>query len=70
MLEDLFRPGHLFVVLAIVAIMFPSKLAGLGGALGKSIRDFKKAVSTDAPAPAAQHAEASAAPADAPKASA
>jgi sec-independent protein translocase protein TatA len=44
MLEDLFRPGHLLVVLAIVAILFPTKLAGLGGALGKSIRDFKKSM--------------------------
>ncbi len=44
MLEDLFRPGHLLIVLAIVAILFPGKLAGLGGALGKSIRDFKKSM--------------------------
>jgi TatA/E family protein of Tat protein translocase len=45
MLEDLFKPTHLIAVLAIVAIMFPTKIAGLGGALGRSIRDFKKAVS-------------------------
>jgi TatA/E family protein of Tat protein translocase len=51
MLEDLLRPTHLIAVLAVVALLFPAKLAGLGGALGKSIRDFKKSVSeVDEPA--------------------
>jgi sec-independent protein translocase protein TatA len=44
MLEDLLRPTHLIVVFAVIAILFPSKIAGLGAGLGKSIRDFKKAV--------------------------
>jgi TatA/E family protein of Tat protein translocase len=44
MLEDLFKPTHLIAVFLVVALMFPGKLAGLGGALGKSIRDFKKSL--------------------------
>ncbi len=43
---DLFAPWHLLVILAIVLIIFgPSKLGDIGGALGKAIRDFKKAMS-------------------------
>ncbi len=45
MLENLFRGEHLLIILAIVMLMFPHKLAGLGGSLGKTIRDFKQAVS-------------------------
>ena len=45
MFEGLFRPGHLLIILIIVLFFFgPSKLPQLGGALGKTIRDFKKAV--------------------------
>jgi sec-independent protein translocase protein TatA len=45
MFEGLFRPSHLLIILAIVLIVFgPSKLPHIGGALGKSIRDFKKAM--------------------------
>jgi sec-independent protein translocase protein TatA len=53
MFEGLFRPGHLLIILIIVMFFFgPSKLPQLGGALGKTIRDFKKAVneSNDTPA--------------------
>lgn len=39
----------LIIVLALV-LFGGSKLAGLGGALGKSIKDFKKAVKEDEPA--------------------
>ncbi len=46
MFEGLFQPTHLIILLIIVMLVFgPSKLPQLGGALGKSIRDFKKAVS-------------------------
>jgi len=46
MFEGLFRPSHLLVILLIVLLVFgPSKLPQLGGALGKTIRDFKKAMS-------------------------
>ncbi len=57
MLEGLFQPLHLLVVLAIVLIVFgPGKLPELGESLGKSIRGFKKALDEgnppDAKAPA------------------
>jgi len=38
----------LIIVLALV-LFGGSKLAGLGGALGKSIKDFKSAVKDDEP---------------------
>lgn len=42
---ELFAPSHLLIILAVALIVFgPSKLGDLGGALGKSIKDFKKAV--------------------------
>jgi sec-independent protein translocase protein TatA len=45
MFEGLFRPSHLIIILVIVMLVFgPSKLPQLGGALGKTIRDFKKAI--------------------------
>ena len=39
----------LIIVLALV-LFGGSKIAGLGGALGKSIKDFKTAVKEDEPA--------------------
>ena len=46
---DLFAPTHLLIVLLIVLVLFgPNKLGDLGGAMGKAIRDFKKAVSEPA----------------------
>jgi len=42
---DLFAPSHLLILLAIVLIIFgPSKLGDVGGALGRAIRDFKRAM--------------------------
>ena len=51
---DLFAPAHIFLLLVVVLIIFgPSKLGDVGGALGKGIRDFKRAInepeSTSAP---------------------
>ena len=44
MLEGLFRPMHLLVILVIVLIIFgPGKLPELGSSLGKAIRGFKNA---------------------------
>jgi sec-independent protein translocase protein TatA len=44
-LEGLFQPTHLILVLAIVLIVFgPGKLPEAGKALGHAIRDFKKAL--------------------------
>ena len=45
MIEGLFQPLHLIVVLAVVLIIFgPGKLPELGESLGKAIRGFKKAL--------------------------
>ncbi len=45
MFEGLFRPMHLLLILFIVLVIFgPSKLPQIGEGLGKSIRDFKKAM--------------------------
>jgi sec-independent protein translocase protein TatA len=50
MLEGLFQPTHLILVLAIALIVFgPGKLPDLGKALGDSIREFKKALNDGAP---------------------
>ena len=43
MIEGLFQPTHLILILAIVLIVFgPGKLPEVGSSLGKSIRDFRK----------------------------
>ena len=52
---DLFAPTHLFLLLMVILIIFgPSKLGDVGGALGKGIRDFKRAINEPEglPAPA------------------
>ncbi len=47
MFEGLFRPMHLLLILIIVLIIFgPGKLPEIGEGLGKSIRAFKKALSS------------------------
>jgi sec-independent protein translocase protein TatA len=44
-LMDLLAPTHLVVLLLVILIIFgPSKLGDVGGALGKGIRDFKRAI--------------------------
>ncbi len=46
MFEGLFQPLHLIIILAIALIIVgPGKLPELGKGLGKSIREFKKAMS-------------------------
>ena len=46
MFEGLFQPMHLIIILAIVLIIFgPKILPELGAGLGKSLREFKKAMS-------------------------
>jgi len=55
MLEGLFQPTHLILVLAIALIVFgPGKLPGLGKALGQSVRELKKALNEPTPATAAE----------------
>jgi sec-independent protein translocase protein TatA len=45
MLEGLFQPTHLILILAIALIVFgPRKLPELGQGLGKGIRGFKDAL--------------------------
>ena len=47
--EGLFQPMHLIVILAIGLVVFgPGKLPRIGADLGKSIREFKKAISDKA----------------------
>jgi sec-independent protein translocase protein TatA len=42
---DLLAPTHLILLLMVILIIFgPSKLGDVGGALGKGIRDFKRAI--------------------------
>jgi sec-independent protein translocase protein TatA len=50
---DLFAPSHLLILLLIILVIFgPSKLGDVGGALGRAIRDFKRAMN-DPETPAA-----------------
>jgi sec-independent protein translocase protein TatA len=49
----LLQPGHLILILVIaLVIVGPGKISNLGGALGASIRDFRKAVGDDGEAAA------------------
>jgi sec-independent protein translocase protein TatA len=42
---DLLSPWHLLIILVIVVLIFgPNKLGDVGGAVGKAIKDFKKAM--------------------------
>lgn len=46
MIENLFQPTHLLLVLFIALIVFgPGKLPELGSSLGKAVKDFKKGIS-------------------------
>jgi sec-independent protein translocase protein TatA len=41
---------ELIIVLAIIILLFgPSRLAGLGGAIGKAMRDFRDATKPEEP---------------------
>jgi sec-independent protein translocase protein TatA len=54
MLEGLFQPMHLLVLLFICLLIFgPKKLAGLGKGLGEGIRGFKEAIKEDPTGPTA-----------------
>jgi sec-independent protein translocase protein TatA len=57
MFEGLFQPMHLILILLIVLIIFgPGKLPELGAGLGKSIKEFKKALK-EGDATAIEHKE-------------
>jgi sec-independent protein translocase protein TatA len=56
--EGIFQPLHLLVILFIALIVFgPGKLPELGAGLGKSIREFKKALSDERTTKAVEHQE-------------
>ena len=58
MIEGLFQPTHLFLVLAVALIVFgPGKLPDLGKALGESVRELKKALQEGSGDPAAGSTE-------------
>jgi sec-independent protein translocase protein TatA len=45
MFEGLLQPSHLLIILIIVLIIFgPGKLPEIGGAIGRSIREFRHSV--------------------------
>lgn len=41
----------ILAVLAVILLFGPSRIAGLGGALGRSMREFKEATKPDEPKP-------------------
>ncbi|MSQ24300.1 MAG: hypothetical protein EXR58_07105 [Chloroflexi bacterium] len=48
--EGLFQPAHLILIMLIALILFGAgKLSTVGGALGKSVRDFRQGVGTLTP---------------------
>jgi sec-independent protein translocase protein TatA len=60
---DIFAPSHLLILLVIILIIFgPSKLGDVGGAMGKAIRDFKKAMNEPEDANHTKAAQAEAKP--------
>ena len=59
---DIFAPSHLLILLLIILVIFgPAKLGDVGGAMGRAIRDFKKAMNEPEQSP--QPARAVSAPA-------
>jgi sec-independent protein translocase protein TatA len=45
MIEDLLRPSHLLVILAVALLLFgPKKLGELGKGLGQGIRNFRESL--------------------------
>jgi sec-independent protein translocase protein TatA len=52
--EGLFQPTHLIIILVIVLIIFGAgKLPEIGGAMGKSIKEFKHNVNEEVEPPLA-----------------
>ncbi len=50
MIEDLFQPTHLLVILIVAVVFFgPKKLPELGKGLAEGIRGFKDAIKTPEP---------------------
>jgi sec-independent protein translocase protein TatA len=58
MLEGLFQPMHLLVILFIALMVFgPKKLPELGKGLGDGIRSFKDSMRDGKPEPDGKHSE-------------
>jgi sec-independent protein translocase protein TatA len=58
MLEGLFQPMHMIIILGIVMIIWgPGKLPELGEGLGKSIKAFKKVMTDEPSAAPVEHKE-------------
>jgi len=54
---DIFAPSHLLILLLIILVIFgPAKLGDVGGAIGRAIRDFKKAMNEPEQSPPAAKA--------------
>ncbi|MGC4107910.1 MAG: twin-arginine translocase TatA/TatE family subunit [Thermomicrobiales bacterium] len=54
MIEGLFQPTHLIIIVIIALIVLgPAKLGDVGGAMGRSVREFKENVDMEGPASAA-----------------
>ena len=68
MLEDLFRPQHLLLILIVALLFFgPSKLPALGKGLAEGIKNFKDAIKggpPDPPPPPADKSQQSQQPPD------
>ncbi len=65
MIEGLFQPMHLIIILVIVLIVFGAgKLADVGGALGKSVKEFKESTTDlkDGPSKEPIHSATASAP--------
>ncbi len=57
-MEGVFQPMHLILILIIALLVFgPGKLPELGESLGKSIREFKKAMKEGEQPTAVEHKE-------------
>lgn len=63
MFEGIFQPWHLVIILAIVMVVFGvGKLGDAGGALGKSIREFRRSVRDEGDTAAAGEPRSTSAP--------
>ena len=52
MIEGLFQPTHLLIILGIVLIVYgPGKLPEVGGAVGKAMREFRTGIKEASGAP-------------------
>ena len=50
MFDGILQPTHLILILVIALVIFgPGKLSDVGSSLGKSLKDFKKAMADDEP---------------------